>query len=357
MVDESRDRIIDAEVEAITPSPSKSWWRRLGDLTQPQSRGPLLRVSAITLVLGLVLGLALPYVPGLIATRYFATKDTTSVIPGADTPAPYSDAAPAPAPDASGGEPALTVWPADSGKTADDRLQEMAKRLQSLETRLARPAPDPALAGRLDALEQNLAKLNEGPQRLILGRRSAIVQAVARLRAAIATGRPYAVEMAQVESAQADGRVEFDAPVLAVLRAAATDGMPTLARLQREFPAAVRDAIRAERLVPAATWWQSAANRLAASVTVRRIGEVGGEATDAVLARAEKRLGAGDVAAALAELDSLSGAPAVAAILAWRQAATRHAGVMQAMARLDEMALAGLNVTESGTGPGTGSGQ
>jgi hypothetical protein len=163
--------------------------------------------------------------------------------------------------------------------------------------------------------------------------------------------------MAQVESAQADGRVEFDAPVLAVLRAAATDGMPTLARLQREFPAAVRDAIRAERLVPAATWWQSAANRLAASVTVRRIGEVGGEATDAVLARAEKRLGAGDVAAALAELDSLSGAPAVAAILAWRQAATRHAGVMQAMARLDEMALAGLNVTESGTGPGTGSGQ
>jgi hypothetical protein len=347
MVEDSRGGIIDAEVEAIAPA-ARPWRRTL----QAAVQGPLVRVGALTLAVGVAVGLALPYLPGMIAARYFPPGLSPSggegappaAAPDAAQPELYSPGATAASPEENRTDPALAIWPADSGKTADPRLQELTQRLQAMEARLAaRPGPDPALTGRLNAIEQNLAKLNEGPQRAVVARRTAIVQAVARLRAALPAGRPYVMELAQVESQQMEGQGEFDPQALAVLRAGAADGMPALARLQREFPAAVQDAIRAERLAPAATWWQAAANRLAASVTVRRVGEVDGDAADAVLARAERRLGAGDVAAALAELDALSGAPAAApAIIAWRQAAARHVAILAAMARLDDVALAAL---------------
>ena len=67
-------------------------------------------------------------------------------------------------------------------------------------------------------------------------------------------------------------------------------------------------------------WWPAIQRWLAGLVTVRRLGEVEGDTAEAIVARAEARLGAENLAGALTELEKLSGAQAAAAA-DWVQAA------------------------------------
>jgi hypothetical protein len=81
--------------------------------------------------------------------------------------------------------------------------------------------------------------------------------------------------------------------------------------------------------------------RLSDVVTVRPVGDVEGGDPGPVVARAEHRLQAGDLAGALAELDALDG-PAAEAVAGWRARAEARLSVETAFSALRARAIARL---------------
>ena len=113
--------------------------------------------------------------------------------------------------------------------------------------------------------------------------------------------------------------------------------MSTLAVLRRRIAEQAGVILRAGTATTDG-WMGETLQRLAAVVTVRRTGEVPGTGTEARLARAEARLEAGDIAAAVAEISALVG-PSAEAAAAWlRSARARHAAEM-ALADLEAFAV------------------
>jgi hypothetical protein len=228
-------------------------------------------------------------------------------------------------------------------------FETLAKRLKAVEGNLAETALDAAeleraaTAGRtaeaaVKALEARLAALEKG-----LGdsrearRRQGMVLALGQLALAVEAGRPYADELARFAGLAGDHPgIEAARQALA---AEAARGVPTLAELRRRFQSLPADIVRAGAEPAAEGWLGRAAARLKALVTVRRVGEVAGEATDAIVARAEVRLAEGDLKAALAEIKALKGAAAETAA-GWRRAAEARLAAEAALSALQARAVA-----------------
>jgi Mitochondrial inner membrane protein len=217
-----------------------------------------------------------------------------------------------------------------------ERLAALDKRMAQIEERLDRPSPpDPVLAARIKALEQEMAAIGE--QRAArVGRQVGLTLAVGQLRDAVGRGQPFAAELQAVERMG-----ENDPAALAALRPLAERGVATLADLNTRFRGVAREVARAGAGVPDPPWWQRILQRLTALASIRRVGVVSGDEADAVAARAEVRMASGDVAGALAELERLSGGAAQAAA-AWREDAGQHVAAARAMAALDRAAIGRL---------------
>lgn len=198
---------------------------------------------------------------------------------------------------------------------------------------LARAAADDseALRGQLTTLEQRLAALEQTPSRAPLDQQRAAVLALGQLRSALDAGRPYADALQTVE-AVFEGEAALD-----VLRIRAAEGIPSLDALQTRFPATIEAALHAHP--DGGTIWQRTAQRLSDLVTVRRTGEVAGDETDAVLARAELRLTRNDLAGAVSELQALDG-PSAAAVAPWLRDATARVEAVRALDSLLDTAVA-----------------
>lgn len=137
--------------------------------------------------------------------------------------------------------------------------------------------------------------------------------AIAALRAALAGGATPAQALVPLRDRIA-AHPSLTSP-LARLEGALAAAPADLAALRAAFPAQAAAALRAARQdQPPAAWWAPIAATLQSLVAIRRVGERAGEDDEALLARAEQRLVAGDTAAALALLARLS--PAAAAPLA-----------------------------------------
>ncbi|NHB75715.1 COG4223 family protein [Rhodobacter calidifons] len=210
---------------------------------------------------------------------------------------------------------ALETAPAD-GATGDAAL---AARLADLEQRLSNlPATDAspeirqqldAALARLDAAEAEAkARAAEAESAAESARRAKALDA---LTAAVATGGPFAAELEALA----------DPALTAALGPLADSGVPTLARLQADFPEAAREALRIARQTSAGdSWFDRLLGFLAAQTAARPLTPLEGAAPDAVLSRAEFALTEGRVADALAELATLD--PAVQApFAAWITAA------------------------------------
>lgn len=195
--------------------------------------------------------------------------------------------------------------PAPAAVTPVD-LRPLEARIAALEQRPAAPAaPDRAIADRLGALDQRVAQAERaasqaGQDAIARAARLARLQAAA---AALEAGRP----LGEIPNAPA-----------ALARFAATEP-PTEAALRLGFPEAAQRARAASRTADADQGvgeriWQRVRNL----VTIREGDTVllGAPATT-VLAQAQSRLTAGDLAGAVAALDGLD-AEAAAAIAAWR---------------------------------------
>jgi len=181
------------------------------------------------------------------------------------------------------------------------------------------------------ALEQRLAQVEA--EAAVRGEAAAAALAVANLTQAAEGSAPFADQI------QAYAGVLPSTPDTEALRALAAVGAPTLAELTARFPDAAARAAAAQRQAEAGEGIFARLVRVFASVVaVRRVDRLEGPGADAVLARAERAVGRGDLAAAVRELGTLPPAARTAAD-EWRdQAARRHA----INVRLDALRAAAL---------------
>jgi hypothetical protein len=126
-----------------------------------------------------------------------------------------------------------------------------------------------------------------------------------------------------------------DADAHPAIADAAQHGVPTTDELRLRFPAVADAALTAERIGGDDTWYGAAFQRLGNLVSVRRVGEVEGTGVEAIVTRAEFRLQEGNLEAALAELDGLSGPPAEV-VAPWRATAQSRLDLEQAIRALQQ---------------------
>jgi uroporphyrinogen-III synthase len=282
-------------------------------------------------------------------------------------------------------EARLSSPPSQSGRSAD--VAGLSEKVAALETQLAALQGQPpangaatdtaaidklsqenvALRSDVAALKAQLAAIDQA----LTARGQdaggvAFALAVGNLGGALATARPFAAELtALTELAGKDPALAAQVKaVTAPLGARAAVGVPTLVELQSRFPAAARAIVdAAKQPAPAAVetsesqswyerplgWLSSAGQWLSSQVSVRPVGEVAGDDPGARVARAEVRLSQNDLAAAVKELEGLSG-PAAAAAGTWLGDAQARLAVDQVVSALQAAAVTRLGASAAGTG-------
>jgi hypothetical protein len=255
------------------------------------------------------------------------------------------------------------VAAAPSARTGVAPDEDTAKRLAQLESRMGSvetsdlssklTAADAALrvenerlAGRLAELERRLAAVQELAAKGARdgGRRTdAQILAGVQLRDAVGRGGSFAPELAAFAALVKDDAGYAEA--IALLKAHAERGVVPHHELVRRFPPAAAAAARAALAPDGADWLSRTLARLASVVTIRRVGEdVGGDKPDAMIARAEARLQADDLAGAVAALEGLAGPPA-AALAAWLADARAALAVDRGLALVSRRALAAASAS------------
>lgn len=140
-------------------------------------------------------------------------------------------------------------------------------------------------------------------------RNQALVVAVGQLREALSVSKPFAAELAAVNALGDDGIKSVTAPIEPL----ASSGVATLRELREGFQSVASAVVQAGAAPQNGDWLDKAMAQAASVVTVRKVGPAEGSAPDAIIARAENRLGLDDLDGALGEMAALTGAPAAAA--------------------------------------------
>jgi hypothetical protein len=176
------------------------------------------------------------------------------------------------------------------------QLAALRADIESLEA--AMPEGLANIATTLSRLEAAAATRVEG---------TALLAAVMHLSEQVGTGAPYQTAFTQLKIL-VDAAVDAELSAsLSVLSSAAATGIPSLADLRSEFASLAGTVVHAGRIDADSGWLDRTFNRVTSVVTVRRTGEVTGSGSEAIMARAEARLAAGDLKGAIAEIDSLDG--------------------------------------------------
>jgi hypothetical protein len=153
--------------------------------------------------------------------------------------------------------------------------------------------------------------------------------AMARVEAALNLGGPFADALAEVQEITGT-------PVPPLLLELAAEGAPTLADLRAAFPDAARSALAASRQVALpeeATTMERLTAFLQAQTGARSLAPREGDGPDAVLSRAGAALDAGNLQAALTEMDALP-EPGQVAMADWRRLADIRLAASAAAAEL-----------------------
>ena len=149
---------------------------------------------------------------------------------------------------------------------------------------------------------------------------------------AVAQSRGYEAPLRSLTAlGQDDAAVRAAADELAP---SAASGVPSLAQLRRSFEDVAPEIVRSARAPEGDSLIDQAAGNLLRLVTVRPVGaDVEGDDPAARVARAEAHLAAGDLAAAVAEVEALEGRAAEAAA-GWLADAKRRLAASAALDRL-----------------------
>jgi hypothetical protein len=239
--------------------------------------------------------------------------------------------------------PAAAPPPVDLGPL-EDRLSVMeSDQKDAWNKDLARAAGASGalgdLADRIAALEARPTVIDTEPPP------AATLLAVAQLHGALRCSAPFAASLAALEAlAGPDDQADDDgmAAALAALTPHAATGIATLETLRDRFTPLAEAILRAAVVPPGESWASRTLARLSGLVTLRRVGgDVAGDTTEAIVARAEARLALGDLAAAVAEVAALDGARAEAAAF-WLGDARARLAAEAALAALDARAIAAM---------------
>jgi hypothetical protein len=192
-------------------------------------------------------------------------------------------------------------------------IQDMQGEIAELKAKIGALADAELGTGDTTDLEPQMAALSDRMAKLesalsskeTAGTKSAAVAiAFANLKGAVSEGRPFATELATINS------LSPSAGDLGVLPAYAEKGIPTLPELTRSFRSSKDAALAAA--APASDG-SILANLMASAsslVKIRRVDEAAtGEGPGAVLARAEAVLDKGNLAGSVKEVETLDGAP------------------------------------------------
>jgi hypothetical protein len=243
---------------------------------------------------------------------------------------------------------AATSAPAVTDKDAQiAQLQSQLLALQSqvhpVEATPVQPlyAPDPT------ALAQLSARLDrvEAAQRDLVKATSA-AYAARSLQLAAKNQQPFLSELAVVEPAL------NDPAVVATLRPYAEKGVPSEVALAVTFPSvAARANIAAKADDGKDGILDKIRHAIGGFISVRRIGNPGGQGAEAILERAEIRLNGGDLKGAVAYLDTLPPS-AQRALSPWLEQARARVLVDDTTRRISETALNHLSqMTNASTAP------
>jgi len=241
-------------------------------------------------------------------------------------------------PAASGAAPTPAPAPAPSNVDAEKEIAVLTREIAALRTTLS--ALDQAVASQRDqakALSDAVGARNTGEQKVLTAARaSAVIGVAARLAGSIDAGVPFAAELNLLQPlVQGDAKLS---EIMAALQPYAQAGVASRAALEAEFPAVAKAAL-AEDLADD-SYGERLMGKLRGLVSLRRVGDVPGDTTEAKLARAEQALHAGDVAKA-AELVKSLPAQTNKATAAWLAKAEAH---LAAKRSLDQLAAHAVNL-------------
>ena len=251
----------------------------------------------------------------------------------------------------SAGVAAITgVAPVAGGTGAPEKLvADLTARLTALETKTATAPEDiqaakdgiaqlttgvGELTARIDTFAERVGKL-ESSDLLMLARRASLATAIANLARAAQGSSPFKTEFDAVAAMLPDD------PALAEI-APLTGGLPTTGTLIATFGKASDAALDAETLAKSGGgMWSGLWANFMATISARPIGEVRGQSTAGRIARAEVRMKAGDLAAAVKELSAVIG-PARPPLQPWLSQAASRVKLEAALAKLNTEAVAAL---------------
>lgn len=172
---------------------------------------------------------------------------------------------------------------------------------------LAPKADVAALQERIDAIEQD----NSGNE----AKQAATALSLANLSRAIQSGQAFNAELETLQMLAPDISLPEG------LDKTAATGVPTKDQLTAQFTDLAYTALQAGRTQQNTDWWSQLQSNFDTVFSVRRTGEVEGDTTEAILARTEQRLKAGNLAAAVEELSAIDG-KAADIVAPWRTDAT-----------------------------------
>jgi hypothetical protein len=221
-----------------------------------------------------------------------------------------------------------------------DQVAMLNQRLEAME---ALDAKVQELEPKLSALSDQVANLPKGVEQQ---RAAALIVTIGELRSALASDKSFTPELSALNDlTQTDDAVRPRLkPIVDELAPFADAGVPTLSQLAASFPATeIARAGEAEIATEVADdpWyqrlWHGTVHALSEVFTLRPVGpEVEGEGTLARLARAEAKVGEGDLSGAVAELKGLTGLAAEAAA-EWIALAESRLTVEHAAAQLADI--------------------
>ena len=220
-------------------------------------------------------------------------------------------------------------------------------RLKAAESAMAELAGLKQSLGQLAAASAKTGNANAG---------AGIALTVDELHRLIAGGKPFAPALEALAKLSAGDAALAGAMAspLATLRAHAEKGVATLAELQNGFPAVAEAISRAasaaaDNARPNASFADRVLARLASLVTIRPVGEgTQGDDPTARLARAEARLGAGDIEGAAAELAALPAGAIAEAAKPWLDRAEARLEAEAALDKLQNAVIAALANASAG---------
>jgi uroporphyrinogen-III synthase len=184
-----------------------------------------------------------------------------------------------------------------------------------------------ATEGRVGLMESKVAEIEAGAAEATKARSEAVFAvALADLKSAVDSGRPFAPELGVVERAAPEGL-----PLLAPLTGFAATGVPSVTKLREQLPKLTRAMVAAVDDTADGSFLERMWSHATQAVRIRPAGETAGESIGAKVSRVESRMVGGDLPGALAAWKDLP-EPARKAAAAWGSALEARVAVDAALA-------------------------